>query len=56
MTADLSRDERRQRSESAILEAAGELFAETGYERTTIRTVAGLVKFAIRNHLTGVDG
>ena len=34
------RDERRRRSEQAILCAARELFAETGYERTTIRAVA----------------
>jgi AcrR family transcriptional regulator len=35
------REERRRRTEGAILEAAKELFAETGYERTTIRAVAG---------------
>jgi AcrR family transcriptional regulator len=35
-----SRDERRNRSEAAILEAARELFAEVGFERTTIRAVA----------------
>jgi AcrR family transcriptional regulator len=34
------RDERRRRSEQAILEAARELFAEHGFERTTIRAVA----------------
>ena len=37
----LSRDERRRRTESAILEAARELFAAEGFERTTIRSVAG---------------
>jgi AcrR family transcriptional regulator len=36
----LSRAERRQRSEAAILGAARALFAEHGYERTTIRGVA----------------
>lgn len=35
-----SRDERRRRSEGAILDAARALFAETGYERATIRAVA----------------
>lgn len=34
------RDERRRRSESSILEAARELFAQEGFERTTIRSVA----------------
>lgn len=34
------RDERRRRSEQAILAAARELFAGTGFERTTIRAVA----------------
>ncbi len=36
----VSRDERRRRTEAAILEAARRLFAETGYERGTIRAVA----------------
>lgn len=35
-----SRDERRRRSEAAILDAARTLFAETGFERATIRAVA----------------
>ena len=35
-----SRDARRRRSEEAILGAARELFAELGFERTTIRGVA----------------
>lgn len=39
-TTALSRAERRRRSDTAILAAAGELFAEVGYERTTIRAVA----------------
>ena len=34
------RDERRRRTEQTILDAAQELFAETGFERTTIRAVA----------------
>ena len=37
-----SREERRQRTEAAILDAARALFAEAGFERTTIRGVAGL--------------
>jgi AcrR family transcriptional regulator len=38
--AALSRNERRRRSEAAILAAGRQLFAERGYERTTIRAVA----------------
>lgn len=34
------RDERRRRTEQAIRTAARQLFAESGYERTTIRAVA----------------
>ncbi|MEU7839048.1 MULTISPECIES: TetR family transcriptional regulator [unclassified Nonomuraea] len=37
---ELTRDERRVRSRQAILDAARELFAEHGYEQTTIRAVA----------------
>ena len=40
-TEPLPREERRRRTEAHILEAARELFAETGFERTTIRAVAG---------------
>ncbi|HEU0103517.1 MAG TPA: TetR family transcriptional regulator [Mycobacteriales bacterium] len=43
MTADdesLTRSERRRRSDAAILKAAEQLFAEVGFERTTIRAVA----------------
>jgi len=36
----LTRDERRQRSEATILQAAREQFADAGFERTTIRSVA----------------
>lgn len=35
------REERRRRTEATILEAARELFAELGFERATIRAVAG---------------
>jgi AcrR family transcriptional regulator len=38
--ASLPRDERRRRTEGAILDAARELFAECGFERATIRAVA----------------
>lgn len=38
----LSKKERRRRSEAAILAAARRLFAEQGYERTSIRAIAGL--------------
>jgi AcrR family transcriptional regulator len=38
--AHLPREERRRRTEAAILEAARELFAEAGFEKTTIRAVA----------------
>ncbi|MCW2665795.1 MAG: transcriptional regulator, TetR family [Frankiales bacterium] len=34
------REERRRRTEAVILDAARELFARTGFERTTIRAVA----------------
>ena len=40
MNIAVPRDERRRRTESAILDAARELFAESGFERTTIRGVA----------------
>ena len=39
-TDHVSRDERRRRTETAILEAAQSSFAEAGFERTTIRSVA----------------
>ena len=38
--AALPREERRRRTEAAILEAARVLFAEVGFEKTTIRSVA----------------
>ncbi len=37
----MTREERRRRTEAAILLAAQEQFAEQGFERTTIRSVAG---------------
>ena len=37
----VTRDERRRRTEAAILAGARELFASEGFERTTIRAVAG---------------
>lgn len=40
MTTGVSRDQRRERTQAAILTAARELFAESGFERTTIRGVA----------------
>ena len=40
-----TREERRRRTETAILEAARELFAEIGFERTTIRAVAARAGF-----------
>jgi AcrR family transcriptional regulator len=40
VTTSVPREERRRRTELAILEAAREQFAEQGFERTTIRAVA----------------
>jgi AcrR family transcriptional regulator len=40
VTTSVPREERRRRTEQAILEAAREHFAEEGFERTTIRAVA----------------
>jgi AcrR family transcriptional regulator len=39
-TEQVPRDERRRRTEAAILDAAREAFAEAGFERATIRAVA----------------
>jgi AcrR family transcriptional regulator len=60
-TADehLTRDERRRRSEAAILQAARELFAESGFERTTIRAVAaraGLDPALVMQHYGSKEG
>jgi AcrR family transcriptional regulator len=37
----VTREERRRRTEATILDAARQLFAEVGFEKTTIRGVAG---------------
>ena len=55
----LTRDERRRRSEAAILQAARELFAEAGFERTTIRAVAaraGLDPALVMQHYGSKEG
>ena len=55
----LTRDERRRRSEAAILQAARELFAETGFERTTIRAVAaraGIDPALVMQHYGSKEG
>ncbi len=55
----LTRDARRRRSEAAILRAAQELFAETGFERTTIRAVAaraGLDPALVMQHYGSKEG
>ena len=62
MTADpehLPRDERRRRSELTILEAARELFAADGFERTTIRAVAaraGVDPALVMQHFGSKEG
>ncbi len=45
VTEHLTRDDRRRRTEAAILQAARDLFAEKGFERTTIRAVASAAGF-----------
>ena len=45
VTEHLTRDDRRRRTEAAILKAARDLFAEKGFERTTIRGVAAAAGF-----------
>lgn len=55
----LSREERRHRTEAAILRAARELFAETGFERTTIRGVAaraGIDPALVMQHYGSKEG
>ncbi|MCP2328287.1 AcrR family transcriptional regulator [Hamadaea flava] len=44
MSESVSRAERRRRTEERILAAARKSFAEVGYERTTIRSVAGAAR------------
>jgi AcrR family transcriptional regulator len=55
----LPRDERRRRSEATILEAARELFAAEGFERTTIRAVAaraGIDPALVMQHFGSKEG
>ena len=55
----VTRDQRRQRSEQTILEAARELFAEAGYERATIRAVAsraGVDPALVMQHFGSKEG
>ena len=54
-----SRDERRRRTEVAILEAARQQFAEHGFERTTIRgvaAVAGIDPALVMQHYGSKEG
>ena len=54
-----SRDERRRRTEVAILEAARQQFAEHGFERTTIRgvaAVAGVDPALVMQHYGSKEG
>lgn len=53
------RDERRRRTEAAILDAARRAFAETGFERTTIRAVAagaGVDPALVMQHFGSKEG
>jgi AcrR family transcriptional regulator len=53
------RDERRRRTEASILDAARELFAADGYERTTIRGVAaraGIDPALVMQHFGSKEG
>jgi AcrR family transcriptional regulator len=53
------RDERRRRTEATILEAARELFATDGFERTTIRAVAaraGVDPALVMQHFGSKEG
>jgi AcrR family transcriptional regulator len=55
----LTRAERRRRSEGLILDAARALFAEQGYERTTIRAVAeraGVDAALVMQHFGSKEG
>jgi AcrR family transcriptional regulator len=55
----LTRAERRQRTDAAILRAARELFAESGFERTTIRAVAaraGIDPALVMQHFGSKEG
>src|SRR5206468_4736644 len=53
------REERRRRTEATILEAAKELFAADGFERTTIRAVAaraGIDPALVMQHFGSKEG
>lgn len=55
----LPREERRRRTEAAILHAAKEQFAEAGFERTTIRSVAsqaGIDPALVMQYFTSKEG
>lgn len=55
----LTRSERRERTDAAILKAAQQLFAETGFERTTIRAVAaraGIDPALVMQHYGSKEG
>lgn len=55
----LTREDRRHRTEAAILKAAQELFAESGFERTTIRGVAaqaGIDPALVMQHFGSKEG
>ena len=55
----MPRDERRRRTEATILEAARELFAADGFERTTIRGVAaraGIDPALVMQHFGSKEG
>jgi AcrR family transcriptional regulator len=55
----IPRDERRRRTEATILEAARELFATDGFERTTIRAVAaraGVDPALVMQHFGSKEG
>ena len=55
----LTRDERRQRSDATILQAAREQFADAGFERTTIRSVAaaaGVDPALVMQHFVSKEG
>lgn len=55
----LTRTERRERTDAAILKAAQQLFAEIGFERTTIRAVAsraGIDPALVMQHYGSKEG
>ena len=57
--ASLPRDERRRRTDASILDAARQLFAESGFERATIRAVAsraGVDPALVMQHFGSKEG